>query len=176
MNTLSRRLFLASLAPVAAALAGCGFRPLMATPENDDSISVQLASIRVGEIGEDDERRVGQILRNELIDRFTSGVGERPERYTLSIEIEQRTSALQIQNTDTVTRYNLVLIAKLRLFPSGSNEAVYTAETNATSSYDVVDSEYATLVAEQETARDAARDLSNTIAALLALYFRRQEG
>ena len=44
----------------------------------------------------------------------------------------------------------------------------------ATGSYDVVESEYATLVAEQETARDAARDLSNTIANLLALYFKRQ--
>ena len=175
MQKLSRRLFLAGLAPAAAALAGCGFRPMMAKPESDDSISLQLASIRIGPIGEDEERRVGQILRNELIDRFTAGVWEQPERYVLAIELEQETSALQIQNTDTVTRFNLVLTARLRLFPSGSNEAAYVADANAISSYDVVDSEYATLVAEQETARDAARDLSNTIAALLALYFRRQD-
>ena len=115
MQKLSRRLFLAGLAPAAVALAGCGFRPMMAKPESDDSISLQLASIRIGPIGEDEERRVGQILRNELIDRFTAGVGEQPERYVLAIELEQ------------------------------------------------------------ETARDAARDLSNTIAALLALYFRRQD-
>ena len=174
MDGISRRLFLAGLAP--AALAGCGFRPLYARPEADDSIALDLASIRIGAIGEDEERRVGQILRNELIDRFTAGVGEQPQRYVLGVELEQRTSALQIQNTDTVTRLNLILIAKVRLFADGSGEAVYTANATATSSYDVVDSEYATLVAEQETARDAARDLSGTITALLALYFQRQAG
>ncbi len=173
METLTRRLFLAGLVPVTAALAGCGFQPLYAKPETDNSMSLELASIRIGDIGEDDERRVGQLLRNELIDRFTAGVGEQPQRYTLAIEIDQRTSALQIQNTDTVTRYNLQLLAKLRLFANGSNEAIYVADAQATSSYDVVDSEYATLVAEQGSARAAARDLSNTIANLLALYFRR---
>jgi LPS-assembly lipoprotein len=174
MDTLSRRLFLAGLAPVAAALAGCGFQPLMARPEVDASISMELAAIRIGDIGEDEDRRVGQLLRNELIDRFTAGVGEQPQRYYLAIDIDQRTSALQIQNTDTVTRYNLELIARFRLYENGSNETIYAADASAISSYDVVDSEYATLVAEQGSARAASRDLSNTIAALLALYFRRQ--
>ena len=174
MGSLPRRLFLAGLVPAAAALAGCGFRPLYGKPEADDSVSLDLAAIRVGEIGEDDERRVGQLLRNELIDRFTAGVGEQPQRYYLAIEIDQRTSPLQIQNTDTVTRYNLMLLAKIRLYANGSNEAIYVTDARATSSYDVVDSEYATLVAEEGSARAAARDLSNTIASLLALYFDRE--
>lgn len=174
MEALSRRLFLAGLVPAAAALAGCGFKPMLATPEADDSISLDLAAIRIGNIGEDEDRRVGQLLRNELIDRFTAGVGEQPQRYTLAIDIDQRTSALQIQNTDTVTRYNLQLIAKFRLYENGSGEAIYIGDASATSSYDVVDSDYATLVAEQGSARAAARDLSNTIAALLALFFRRR--
>lgn len=174
MDALPRRLFLAGLGAAATALAGCGFRPLYGTTAVDGAVAAEMASIRIGPIGEDDERRVGQILRNELIDRLTAGVGEQPQRYDLQIELDQRTSALQIQTTDTVTRYNLVLVAKIHLFTSDTHVRIYETTARATGSYDVVESEYATLVAEQETARDAARDLSNTIANLLALYFKRQ--
>lgn len=176
MESPSRRLFLAGLACLATTLAGCGFRPLYGTTEVDGAVAAEMAAIRIGPIGEDQERRVGQILRNELIDRLTAGVGELPQRYDLQIELDQRTSALQIQTTDTVTRYNLVLVAKVHLFTSGTRARIYETTARATGSYDVVDSEYGTLVAEQETARDAARDLSNTIASLLALYFKRQGG
>lgn len=176
MAALDRRLLLMGLAPLLLAPGACGFRPLYATPDVPQSVSLELAAIRINQIGEDQERRVGQILRNELIDRLTAGVGPQPQRYRLLIEIEQRTSALQIQTTDTVTRYNLILIANLRLLGMETERPLYQTTARATGSYDVVESEYATLVAEQETARDAARDLSNTIANLLALYFQRNGG
>jgi len=176
MHGIDRRLFLAGLVPVVLASGACGFRPLYARPELDDSIALELAAIRINQIGEDTERRIGQILRNELIDRLTAGVGPQPQRYRLVIEIEQQTFALQIQTTDTVTRYNLVLVADMRLLGMDSQEPLYHTTVRATGSYDVVESEYATLVAEQETARDAARDLSNTIANLLALHFQRNAG
>lgn len=176
MAALDRRLLLMGLAPLLLAPGACGFRPLYATPEVPDSVALELAAIRINQIGEDEERRVGQILRNELIDRLTAGVGPQPQRYRLHIELDQQTSALQIQTTDTVTRYNLSLVADLDLLGMESGEPLYQTTIRATGSYDVVESEYATLVAEQETARDAARDLSNTIANLLALYFQRDEG
>jgi len=174
MGSPPRRVFLAGLACLAATLTGCGFRPLYGTTQVDGAVAAEMAAIRIGPIGEDQERRVGQILRNELIDRLTAGIGEQPQRYVLQIELDQRTSALQIQTNDTVTRYNLVLVAKVHLFTSDRQVRIYETTARATGSYDVVESEYGTLVAEQETARDAARDLSNTIANLLALYFKRQ--
>ena len=172
---IPRRILLAGAAAPLLALAACGFRPLYATPEADDAVSGELAAIRINQIGEGTERRVGQILRNELIDRLTAGVGPQPHRYTLIVEIEQRTSALQIQTTDTVTRYNLVLRAKFWLRDATTNRVLHQGTARSIGSYDVVESEYATLVAEQETARDAARDLSGTLANILALYFQRGE-
>jgi len=176
MAALSRRLVLAGMAPLAAALAGCGFRPLYATPQADDAVSLELAAVYVGPIGENEERRTGQILRNELIDRLTAGVGPRPTRFELMIVLDQQTSALQIQTTDTVTRYNLILRAHVTLLDATSGAILYETVARSTGSYDVVEEEYSTLVAEQETARDAARDLSTTIATLLALYFERSAG
>ena len=175
MPTRRTVLGLAALAGLPT-LGGCGFRPLYATPDNSGSISAELAAIRINEVGEGTERRIGQILKNELIDRFTAGVGPQPVRYDLVIEIDQSTSPLQIQTTDTVTRFNLVLWARFVLRDSTSFEELYHSTARSTGSYDVVESEYATLVAEQATAQDAASDLSNTITNLLSLYFSRNEG
>lgn len=176
MARATRRALLAGFGPALLALAACGFEPMYAEPDVADSASLELAAIRINQIGEDEERRAGQMLRNELIDRFTRGVGEQPQRYRLLIELEQRTSPLQIQTNDTVTRYNLTLVAKLWLFDMTSDKPIYQTVVRSIGSYDVVESEYATLVAEEETARDAALDLSNSITNLLALYFERQGG
>ena len=156
-------------------LQGCGFTPVYATPEAGGSTASELAAIRINEVGEGSERRIGQILRNELIDRFTAGVGPQPVEYDLVIEISQTASPLQIQTTDTVTRYNLVLSASFILRDAASFQALYQGSAKSTGSYDVVESEYATLVAERDSGREAARDLSNTIANLLSLYFSRED-
>jgi len=176
METTARRAVLALLAGGGVTLLhGCGFTPVYATPEDSGSISSDLAAIRINNIGEGDERRIGQILRNELIDRFTAGVGAQPVQYDLVIEIDQNTSPLQIQTNDTVTRYNLVLTANFVLRDAASFQVLYQGNARSIGSYDVVESEYATLVAEQDTGREAARDLSDTIANLLSLYFSRQD-
>jgi len=156
-----------------AVLPGCGFEPIHARPHAENAVARNLAAIRVAGIGEGRERRIGQILRNELIDRLTAGVGRQAERYTLAIDIERSTAALQVQTNDTVTRYNLSLRATFVLRDSQTEEVLHDGTAHASGSYDVVESEYATLVAEENTAREVARDLSNTIANLLALHFVR---
>jgi LPS-assembly lipoprotein len=157
-----------------ALLSGCGFQPLYGQQASGGAVSPELAAIEINEIGEGTERRIGQILKNELIDRFTAGQGRQPKRYRLLVEIDQSTAALQIQSNDTVTRFNLALNADFALYDSTSMTLLYSSTARATGSYDVVESEYATLVAEQATAEDAARDLSGTITNLLSLYFARQ--
>ena len=157
-----------------ALLSGCGFQPLYGKQSGTAAVAPDLAAIEINEIGEGTERRIGQILKNELTDRFTAGIGPQPTRYRLLVEIEQSSAALQIQSNDTVTRFNLVLLSTFSLYDSVTAALLYSATARATGSYDVVESEYATLVAEQSTAEDAARDLSDTITNLLSLYFVRQ--
>ncbi|MGY8995792.1 MAG: LPS assembly lipoprotein LptE [Alphaproteobacteria bacterium] len=157
-----------------ALLSGCGFQPLYGKQTSGGAIAPELGAIEINEIGEGTERRIGQILKNELIDRFTAGQGRQPTRYRLLVEINQSTAALQIQTNDTVTRFNLVLTADFVLYDSTTSTLLYSSTARATGSYDVVESEYATLVAEEATAEDAARELSNTVTNLLSLYFARE--
>ncbi len=154
-------------------LAGCGFQPLYDRTV-DSAVAPELAAIDINTISEGAERRVGQILRNELINRFTAGIGRQPTRYVLLVEIYQQSWALQVQTNDTITRLNLVLNAKFALYDAGQTAILYGTDATATGSYDVLESEYATLAAEQFTAENAARDLAGTITNLLSLYFFRQ--
>ncbi len=158
-----------ALATVGLVTSGCGFKPLYGKPENGGGASLEMASVRVDPIPD----RIGQVLRNELTDRLTAGVGPQPTRYRLFVEIQESTAPLQIQTTDTITRYNFTLTASFDLIDSATGNVVYNDSARAVGSYDVVESEFATLVAEQETGREAARDLSSSISALLALYFSR---
>jgi LPS-assembly lipoprotein len=130
-----------------------------------------MASVRVDPIPD----RIGQVLRNELTDRLTAGVGQQTARYALDVTLSESAGALQIQTTDTITRYNLQLTAVFDLIEITTGDIVYRSQARGVGSYDVVTSEYSTLVAQQATARAAARELSKTIASLLALYFSRDQ-
>ncbi len=169
-RTLNRRGFMfPALGAVGLIVSGCGFKPLYGTPESGEGATLEMASVRVDPIPD----RIGQVLRNELTDRLTAGVGPQPTRYRLLVKIRESTAPLQIQTTDTITRYNFTLSARFQLIDSATGNVVYDDNARAVGSYDVVESEFATLVAEQETGREAARDLSSSISALLALYFTR---
>ena len=132
-----------------------------------------LSSIQVSQIGEGRERRLGQILRNELIDRFVASDGMQPARHVLDVAISQSLTPLIIQSANTVTRSNLVVTARFELRDLASGETLYRSTASATGSHDIVVSEYSSQVARQDTARKAAKDLANTITYLLSFHFAR---
>ena len=167
-GNLSRRGLIAS-APIlgAALLAGCGFSPMYA---RDSSAVAVLASIAVEPI----EERIGQILRNELIDRLTPR-GEPPSpRYRLLVTISRSRAALAIQSDTSITRYNLRLSVTFRLLDATTGDELYRDTTVAIGGYNAVQSDFATLVAEQDSTRRAARKAGEDIHTLLRVYFSRE--
>lgn len=166
----SRRGVLAA-AGALALLPGCGFRPLLSGGR-----AAELAAIRMGEIGAGKDRRIGHVLRNALIDRFTAGAGAQPRRYDLVVNIRQSSAPLAVQTTGTVTRSTLTLDAVFTLHDAASGDALYRATRRAQGSYDVVESEYATLAARRQTAERAAGELSHAIFHALALFFAGRAG
>ena len=174
MTRITRRRLLA-LVPVTAlgSLAACGFKPLLAEREGAPSIQTMLSSIQVSQIGEGRERRLGQILRNELIDRFAVGDRMRSAHHVLDVTISQNLTPLIIQSSNSITRSNLVVRAQFELRDLASGETLFRSTASATGSHDIAVSEYASQVARQDTARKAVKDLANTITYLLSFYFAR---
>ena len=170
---LARRRFLACM-PVAVLVPACGFNPLLAERGDSPSIQAMLAAIQVSRIGDGRNRRLGQIMRNELIDRFSAGRGLHPPRFVLDVTLTRRFTPLIIESSNTVTRSNLVMTAAFTLRDIESGKVLYRSTARSTGSHDVVVSEYSSQVARQDTAHKAARDLANAITYLLSFHFDRE--
>jgi len=157
----------AVLGMAALGLAGCGFEPLYGR-RNRPAIA-RLAAVKIDRIPD----RIGQVLRNELLSRMSpAGEAARP-LYRLQITVSQSSAALAIQPDDSITRFNLRLTARFRLYEIASGRLLYKDATTAVGSYNAVQSDFANLSAERDTATRAAEAASQEITTLLALYFSR---
>jgi LPS-assembly lipoprotein len=164
----SRRLVLLFAGTLLAG-PGCGFEPLYGGGERNPTVA-ELNRVEIGRISD----RVGQELRNNLIDRMSTDPTGAPALYYLSAEISQSRSALAIQFDDSITRYNLAMIANIVLSDLATGQVIYQNDVRATGSYNVVGSDYATLVSEQDAEKRAAREISDEIVTLISVFFSRR--
>ena len=143
-------------------LAGCGFHPLYGS-----RTAPQLASVFVEPIPDRD----GYEMRNSLIDLFNSDGQEAGKRYRLKITLNESSQGIALQNDATITRYNQTLVAKFVLMDVQGTE-LYHGEQSELTAYNVVNSPYATLSAQQDSSKRAAQDLAERIRLQLAAWFR----
>lgn len=169
--TLSRRraLRLAVLSATSVVLASCGFRPLYGL-RGSDPAAVELAAIGIGYVSD----RLSQNLRNDLIERLTPFGEPARARYGLFIETSRTSSALAIQSDSTITRYNLTVNASFVLTDRVSGQKIYRGSARAVGSYDAVRSDFATLSAEQDSARRTVREVAEDIRGQLSAFFARR--
>lgn len=150
--------------------SGCGYEPLYAS-RSASSSSANTALITIAPVKDRLEREV----RNQLLDGLTPKGEPTNPRYRLSFEVSENTTAVLIQLDDTTTRFNLILTANFKLFDIQSGEIIYTDNAKAEGSYNVVVSEFATVIAERDAGREATRELSDEIRSLILVFFNRLE-
>lgn len=177
------RLGAAAFLPLAA--GACGFRPLYGGSVGDE-VAAELASIEV--VAPD--TRIGQILKNRLLDDLNPAGTTVAPRYRLNVQLSRTKTALAIQLDETITRFDLTLAAFFSLRdleeggpPPGEDEAgqgedgagpapAYRSALRRVASYNVVTDPFATLMAEQDAELRAATELSRGIRTLLTLHFQ----
>lgn len=151
------------------ALGACTLRPLMhATSE--DGVRSELEAISI--TGLDD--RLGQLVRDALLDEINPTGAEVPQRYILQVDLDRSATALGIQLDDVITRFNLKLTANFQLLDSSSGEMIYQNQVQRVASYNVSQAPFATLAAEIDAERRIAREVGDNISTLLAVHFARQ--
>ena len=159
--------------PIAAlalvfALAGCGFHPLYG-PRKTSRTAAAIATIQIDRIKD----RKGQVLRNFLLDRLNPLGAPRRPRYVLKVTLTESRQELGIRKDETATRANLRTVATFQRLRPGVKKPLFKGHSESTNSFNIVDSDFATLVAEADARKRAARRLSDEIATRLALYFDR---
>ncbi len=161
-----------SIVMVLFLLTACGFRPLYGQygAAGDQNVRAQLNQIHIANIAD----QPGQYLRNALMDRFySSGRPAAGAAYTLSVaQIQQSRSELDITKTSDSTRAQLYLSTVMTL-TNQRGEKLLARSLTAVTSYNILDSQFTTRVAEDAARRQALDDLARQIETQMLLYFNR---
>ncbi len=154
-------------------LPACGFTPMYGVPDSSpqNSAAASLAQVEIATIPD----RSGQVLRNDLLDRFyTDGYPSAP-LYKLSVDaLTELRSDLDITKSSEATRSQLRLTSKMTL---QDNQGLVIAARNlsAIASFNVLQSEFATRVTEESARQNALHDLARQIELNVVLALKQQQ-
>ncbi len=158
----------------AGLLTGCGFTPMYGKSDAQRAVVPQLSLIEIGAIANEP----GQQLRNQLIDRLYPrgrAAGLLP-RYMLGVSLTESKQGIAISSDATVTRQQLVNSVDFSLLDNNTHTLLLQRHLFVTSGYNVLGSQFSTLIAEQDARGRNLADLADRITLSLSLYFSNPAG
>lgn len=158
-------------------VCACGFRPLYLKQGEDQGVAADLTRVRVLNVIATDrlDDRLGQKLQNLLRERLNpDGRTARP-LYRLAMTLKVTKERTGVQITEEATRARLRVNATFRLTDAAGKELLTSGSAKSVNSYNIVESEFATLSAENDAADRAIREISEEIRLRLGLYMQRQQ-
>jgi LPS-assembly lipoprotein len=161
-----------------AVLAGCGWQPLYGRIGDGSgqplgaNAGPRLASVHIAPIAD----RVGQHLYNALRDRLNPSGAPADARYDLVITIQESTDQMLVLEDQTATRINLTLNATYQLYQRGTKTAISVGHSRSTTTYDLLNDEFATIQSADDAHRRGALALADDIAAQVAVFLGQPTG
>lgn len=156
----------------AVAVSACGFKPLYGTKGvRGGSVKADMSGVRIEQIS----NRAGQVLRNQLIDKMTPAGQPAEATYRLIIRLSENKVPLGIRKDETATRANMIQTAFYVLQEMNSGVVVDRGTVQSTTSYNIVDSDFGTIMAERDARTRGVEQLAESITLRVALYFNRRE-
>lgn len=148
---------------------GCGFRPMYAKGDaNSPGINADLAGVRILPIKD----RIGQKLRNSLVQRLTPRGEPGDYRYSLIIALTESASDMGYRRDTFATMGKLTMTASISLI--GNGVAVLSGSANTEVSFDYLGPRYASVAMERDAEDRAitqlAEDIRSQVAAAITRY------
>jgi len=143
----------------------CGYEPIYS---KNISSNKELLSISVKNIKD----RSGQILRNSLLNQLNPEKERVIIKYKLEVEISESRANLAYRRDMSATRADLTITANYLLTEIKSGEIILEQESESISSFDVVESVYATLIAEKDAREKNLQVISDDIFTNLVIFFK----
>jgi len=157
-----RRLLLL-VAPLA--LTACGLHPLYGGGAGG-GVAATLAQVEVSPI----QGKAGWLMANALRDRLSAGGSA---QYRLDVKLDDTIAGFGVRRDDAVTRERRTLRARYQLVNLTDGSVLIDATAGSDAGIDVVQSEYATIAAENTALERLSGIVADQIVARLALYARR---
>ena len=171
-NTARNFLFFSLLSSLFL-LSSCGFQPVYGVNKYTAvGVETKLENIEIGNIPD----REGQFLRNALIDRFYRGGRPVQPTYRLDIApLRENLIDLDITKTAYSTRGQLQMETSIKLIRARDGATLMERTLRSTTSYNILSSEFATRVTEQNARENTLNDLARQIELQIDLYFKRSK-
>ena len=145
-------------------IKNCGFQPLYAVKDGV-SLSILESQIEI----EDINGRVGQTLKNALLENFGSESNSN-KSYLLEMKLNKSVVPLAFRRDKTVTRFNVIIDSEYTLKNINNGELLTSGTSSSIASYSVVFSEFANLSAAKDAEERAVIDLSKNISRIIGFY------
>ncbi|MCK6449952.1 MAG: LPS assembly lipoprotein LptE [Alphaproteobacteria bacterium] len=166
----SRRALAALL--LAAAAAGCGFQPLYGDRSSNADAAAELAAVKINTISD----RNGQILHNLLLDRINSKGRPAAALYALDIQLTEQKASVGIIKDSTATLAQLSSTANYTLYDLKKKVVLQQGRSRSFTSYNIVESNFATLAAEHDARERTLRELADDITTKVAVFLSSRSG
>ncbi len=151
-------------------LSGCGLRPLYLKGKQNPQ--PDLTAIEIRPIVD----REGQILRNLLLDQLTPKGPSAHPAYVLDVTVVLSLTTLGIRRDDRATRALIRATATYSLRRKQDEAQLFSSTSQASSGYDILDSDFATLVAEKDAMQHSLETIAQDINLRLSLLFSSDPG
>lgn len=110
------------------------------------------------------------MLRIELANQLTPKGPPRVAAYVLNVTLTESKQSLGVRKDATATRANLIITANFDLFDKQADKRLLAGTVRSINSYNILDADFATLSAESDARRRAARDLATEIQSRLGIF------
>lgn len=157
--------------------ASCGFEPLYVERTSssqwyydgkfDTSVKDEMASVKVELI----QDRIGQLIRNDLLDKLTPRGEPKHAKYILSVtDIKKQEIDQALRNDITATRKKVIYKVSYVL-KNTEHKTLITGNSVAYTGYDILRDPYSTTFAQKKVEKNAAKIIANDISLRLGAYF-----
>lgn len=166
-----------ALAALVAFISGCGFEPLYVEKKSesnwyydnefDTGIREEMASVKVELI----QDRIGQLIRNDLLDKLTpKGQPTSPKYYLKITDIQKSEIDQALRNDITATREK-VIYKVYYVLNDREHKKLLKGDSVAYLGYDILRDPYSTTFAQKKNEKNAAKIIANDISLRLGAYF-----
>ena len=165
------RAFVPFLIPFFCLLAACGFHPVYGGHGSDGSpVSEQLNEVAIDPIPD----HMGQMLRNDLIDRMYGKGRPAQPAYHLSVKLKLVDEDLGVLANATTSLADVQIFGDYAL-KDAQGKVLASGTVHSTSSYDKLVSIYSTLAAHDSAVERTVLEVSEQLTARLSLYFSEKD-
>jgi LPS-assembly lipoprotein len=151
-------------------LSACGFRPVYtATTDTGHNVYVRdsLAQIEIAPI----PNKIGVDLRNNLIDKIYQAGSPASPVYRLDVTVKDlRVFETGIARDAATIREQLKLLVSAKLTNIETNEVIFNRDFSSLTNYNILSSEYTTIVAREDAQNRAVNQVGDDIVTRLTLY------